>query len=165
MRAGGCAAAAVADAVRARAVPRHPNEERPVVAVVGRPPVLRPRHQRLEVLLQCIEVKCLELLSVVELLTHRIGRGGVLVKHLQVQLIRPPMLVRHGATCVRSDHHWAFAFAIHVLSNRVLPLSFCIQGSRISRERTLTDLRFTCAATTAPKHGGGRTTEKAGRTI
>ena len=33
-------AAAVADAVRARAVPRHTNEKRPVVAIVGRPPFL-----------------------------------------------------------------------------------------------------------------------------
>src|SRR5262249_45976661 len=38
--AGGCAAPAVGDAVRAGAVPRHPNEERTVMAVVSRPPVL-----------------------------------------------------------------------------------------------------------------------------
>src|SRR5207245_11081842 len=31
---------AVGDAVRTCGVPRHPDEERPVVAVVGRPPVL-----------------------------------------------------------------------------------------------------------------------------
>ena len=40
------AAAAVVDAVGAGAVPRHPDEERPVVAVVGRPPVLRVGHHR-----------------------------------------------------------------------------------------------------------------------
>jgi hypothetical protein len=40
------AAAAVADAVRARTVPRHPDEEGTVVAEVGRPPVLRGRHHR-----------------------------------------------------------------------------------------------------------------------
>src|SRR5580704_9220312 len=33
--------AAVADAVRARAVPCHTNEKRPIVAKVGRPPILR----------------------------------------------------------------------------------------------------------------------------
>src|SRR6266581_8914027 len=41
--AGPGAAAAVADPVGARAVPRHPDDERAVVAVVGRPPVLRGR--------------------------------------------------------------------------------------------------------------------------
>ena len=44
--AGAGAAAAVADAVGAGAVPRHADEERPVVAEVGRPPVLRVGHQR-----------------------------------------------------------------------------------------------------------------------
>ena len=38
--AGACPAAAVADAVRACAVPRHTNEKRPIVAIVGRPPIL-----------------------------------------------------------------------------------------------------------------------------
>ena len=43
LRAGAGAAAAVVDAVGAGAVPRHADEERAVVAVVGRPPVLRRR--------------------------------------------------------------------------------------------------------------------------
>ena len=51
-----CTAAAVADAVRARGVPRHADEERPIVAVVGRPPVLGCRHQLDDVRLQGIEV-------------------------------------------------------------------------------------------------------------
>src|SRR5204863_6912520 len=38
--AGACPAAAVADAVRTRAVPRHTNEKWPIVAIVGRPPIL-----------------------------------------------------------------------------------------------------------------------------
>src|SRR5207237_1998782 len=38
--AGACTAAAVADAVRTRAVPCHTNEKRPIVAIVGRPPIL-----------------------------------------------------------------------------------------------------------------------------
>ncbi len=110
--AGACAAAAVGDAVRACAVPRHPNEERPVVAVVGRPPVLRRRHQLIDVLLQGIQVECLELLGVVELLAHRIGQGRVLVEDLQVQLIRPPVSVRHGPSrrvFAESAHHRALA--------------------------------------------------------
>ncbi len=47
----------------------------------------------MEVLLQGIEVELLELLGVVELLAHRIGQGRVLVENLQVQLIRPPVIV------------------------------------------------------------------------
>ncbi len=45
-----CAAATVADAVRAGAVPRHAHEQGSVVAEVRGPPVLRIRHQRMEVL-------------------------------------------------------------------------------------------------------------------
>ena len=46
------------------------------MAVVGRPPVLRRRHHRLDVLLQGIEVELLELLGVVELLAHGVGATG-----------------------------------------------------------------------------------------
>ena len=121
--AGGSAAAAVVDAVRASAVPRHPNEERPIVTVVSRPPVLRRRHQLCDVRLQCVQVKCFELLTVVEILAHWIRLGRVLVENLQVQLIRPPVLVRRGPNrrmSMRSAQHRAFAFGRHILSDRVL---------------------------------------------
>ena len=91
-----CAAAAVSGAVGASAVPRHPDEERPVVTVVGRPPVLGVRHQREEVLLHGLEVEFLELLRVVELLPHGIGWGRVLVEDPEVQLIGPPVPVRRA---------------------------------------------------------------------
>src|SRR5579864_1550804 len=42
-------AAAVTDAVRARAVPRHTNEKWPIMAKIGRPPILRVRHQGMQV--------------------------------------------------------------------------------------------------------------------
>ena len=71
--AGPSAAAAVAHAVGACAVPRHADHERPVVTVVGRPPVLRVGHQRIEVLFHGTQVEALELLGVVEVLAHRIG--------------------------------------------------------------------------------------------
>ena len=93
------------------------------MAVVGRPPVLRCRHQLIDVLLQSIQVKCLELLSVVEIRPHWIGLGRVLVENLQVQLIRPPVLVRHGPNrrvSVRSAQRRTLAFAFHILSDRVL---------------------------------------------
>ena len=61
-------AAAVGDAVGAGGVPRHADEERPVVAVVGRPPVLRGGHHLDEVPLQRLDVEGLELSRVIEVL-------------------------------------------------------------------------------------------------
>ena len=90
-------APAVADAVRARGVPGHADEERPVVAVVGRPPVLRGRHHLLDVLLQRIDVEGLQRLGVVEILAQRIRQGRILAENLQVQLIRPPVLIGRQA--------------------------------------------------------------------
>ena len=45
------------------------------------------------------------------------------MENLQVQLIRPPVLVRRGPNrrvSMRSAQHWAFAFGRHVLSDRAL---------------------------------------------
>jgi len=56
---------AVVDTVRTGTVPRHPDEERPVMAEVRWPPVLRLRHDPLDVLLQGIEIERLELFGVV----------------------------------------------------------------------------------------------------
>ena len=121
LRTRGAAAAAVVDAVGAGAVPRHPDEQRPVVAVVGRPPVLRRGHHHLDVLLHGIEVERLELLGVVERLTHGIGERRVLVEHLQVQLIRPPTQVRRGAgRCLPVAHHRALARARRLVLSRIV---------------------------------------------
>src|SRR4030095_2950753 len=54
LHAAAAPAPAVGDAVRARCMPTHPDKEWPVVAVVGRPPVLRRCHHLLDVLLQGI---------------------------------------------------------------------------------------------------------------
>jgi hypothetical protein len=59
LRAGAGAAAAVGDAVGAGAVPGHADEQRAVVAVVGRPPVLRVGHQRGEVGFTAREVEAI----------------------------------------------------------------------------------------------------------
>ena len=88
------AAATVADAVGAGAVPGHADEQRAVVAVVGRPPLLRVRHQGHEVAPDCFEVEGGELRGIVEVGTHRVGRRGVAVQHLQVKLVRPPLPAR-----------------------------------------------------------------------
>ena len=110
--AGSRAAAAVADAVRARAVPGHPDEQRPVVAIVGRPPILRVRHQGAKVLDHGIQVEALEFPGVIERLAHRIGQGGVLVEDLEVQLVRPPVAI--GPGCGSRVHDRALARALVV---------------------------------------------------
>ncbi len=110
---GSGAAAAVADAVGAGAVPGHADEQRPVVAEVGRPPVLRIGHQGMQVLDHGVEVEALELLGVVERLAHRIGQAGLLVQDLNVQLVRPPVTVGPGSGRV---HHRALARALFSLS-------------------------------------------------
>ena len=113
LHAAAAAAPAVGDAVRARGMPRHPDKERPVVAVVGRPPLLRGRHQLEEVPLQRFDVKFLELLRVVEILAHRIGPGSVRAENREIQLIRPPVLVRPGPSPLgsRRGDCWVLAFA------------------------------------------------------
>src|SRR5215204_2631470 len=102
LSAAAAAAPAVGNAVRARRMPAHPDEERPIVAVVGRPPVLRRRHELEEVPPQRLEVEALELLGVVEVLAQRVGKGRVLVENREVQLIRPPIPVRPRPMRLRS---------------------------------------------------------------
>jgi hypothetical protein len=95
--AGPGAAPAVADAVRAGAVPRHPDDERPVVAEVGRPPVLRGRQHVLDVLLDGVEVEARERGCVVELLAERVRHGGVLREDPDVEALGPPARVAAAA--------------------------------------------------------------------
>ncbi len=95
--AAGAAAAPVADPVRARAVPGHPDEQAPVVAEVGRPPVLRGRHELEDVALDGLEVELRELVRVGEVLAHRIRQGGVLAELREVELIGPPIPVRRAS--------------------------------------------------------------------
>ena len=85
--------AAVADAVGAGAVPCHADEQAAVMAEVRRPPVLRIRHQCGEVLLHGRQIQALERFGVVELLTHRVGLGGVLMQQFQGQSLWPPVAV------------------------------------------------------------------------
>jgi hypothetical protein len=120
LRALTATAPAVLDAVRAGGVPRHPDEERPVVAVVRRPPVLRCRHDVEDVPLQRVDVEGLELLGVVEVRAHRIEPGLVLVEHRQVQLIRPPVPDRPGAMRLGIRRGDSGAFALADASSLVL---------------------------------------------
>jgi hypothetical protein len=91
------AAATVRRAVGAGAVPGHADEERAVMAVVGRPPLLRIRHQRVEIALQRGVIELAEGRGVIETFGHGARERRVLVQHPQVQLVRPPFPVAaHG---------------------------------------------------------------------
>jgi hypothetical protein len=89
----GRAASAVVDAIRPCAVPHHADHERPVVAEVGRPPLLRSRQYLVHVPRQGVQVQRPELRGVVEVLAHRAGRGEVLPEDRQVEPVRPPVAV------------------------------------------------------------------------
>src|SRR5262249_28080978 len=77
------AAAAVGDAVGACGMPRHTDHQTIVMAEVGRPPLLRIRHQGMQVLDHGIEIKGLEFLGVIERRTHRIRQRGVPMENLK----------------------------------------------------------------------------------
>ena len=109
------AATAVTDAVGARAVPRHADEEGAVVAVVGRPPFLGVRHDGAEVCLNRGEVNRCELSGVVKVLAHRVGLGRILLQNPQVELLRPPVIIL-GADAGPCRHR-ALALVRHGLSS------------------------------------------------
>ena len=90
-------AAAVADPVRAGAVPGHPDEERTVVPPVGGPPLLGVGHDLDEVRLDRGEVQLLKGFRVVEVVAHRVGRRAVHAEDVEVELVRPPIGVPGAA--------------------------------------------------------------------
>ena len=114
LRTRAAAAATIRDAIGARAVPGHADEEPAVMAPVRRPPGLGIRHQGVDVALQRRQIELLELLGVVEGLAHGVGQGGVLVKNVEIELVRPPVLVGPagmGRVRGRPMHHRALAQA------------------------------------------------------
>ena len=129
---GAGAAAAVGDAVRARGVPRHADHQAAVVAEVGRPPLLRVRHQRMQVLDHRVEIEALELLRVVERLAHRIGQVGVPMENLEVQLVRPPVAVPVSAR-ERALARALVSLCVHGLSPITMWLTQCSSGSKLGR--------------------------------
>src|SRR3546814_6603577 len=68
------AAATVGGTISARAVPRHADEERTIMPIVGRPPRLAVGHQRGQIILHRLIVERSERRGVIEILAHRIGR-------------------------------------------------------------------------------------------
>jgi len=134
----GAAPSAVADPVRAGAVPGQADEEGAVVAVVRGPPVLGVRHQGVEVLLHGLQVQLGERLGVVERLAERVGLGAVLVEDPEVQLVRPPVphgrAAEGGGLAMRPDHR-ALALWGHGASPSALPRSAGMIPSRSRRSR------------------------------
>src|SRR5690606_13286677 len=86
-------AATVSYTVSSGAVPCHSNEEWTVMPVVGWPPGLRRGHQLEEVGFDGFQVKRLEFLGVVEVLTHRVGEFGVLPQQTKAKLVGPPVAI------------------------------------------------------------------------
>ena len=124
------AAAAVAGAIGAGAVPGHADEQAAVVAVVGRPPFLRILHQLVEVFLDGRQIELLELLGIVEVLAHGVGLVRMLPQDVQLQLVRPPVAVRGAAAGHRPMGHRA-ATACLFLVTHDLPLpSLALIGSK-----------------------------------
>ena len=100
--AAGCAAAPVAGAIGAGRVPGHADEERAIVAVIGRPPLLAVGHQGLDVRFQGVVVDRVECLGVVEVGIVRIGAATVFLQDAQFKLIRPPVPVRAPQQAARA---------------------------------------------------------------
>jgi len=85
----------IADAIRSRAVPSHPDEEGTVVPPVGGPPFLGIGHKVGEVLLDRRQIEGLEFFGVIKRLSHGIGHARVHAKNTEVELIGPPI----GVSC------------------------------------------------------------------
>jgi hypothetical protein len=97
-------------------MPRHANEQSAVVTEVGRPPLLRVRHQGTQVLDHGVDVEALEFLGIVERFAHRIGGGRVRMEHADIEVLWPPVAVPVSAGASR-DRALAGAFVslcVHV---------------------------------------------------
>ena len=81
----------------------------------------------MQVLDHGVQIEALELLSVVERLSHRIGEGRVLVQNLQVELVRPPARIRRGPShrvSASANIYRALGFGWIIGDNRRCPCEF-----------------------------------------
>ena len=97
-------------------MPCHADEEGAVMAVIGWPPVLGLGHQGHHIGFQGIEVQSLESRSIVKAVSHGARQAGMLMQHLQIELVRPPIAIRlrpdfSGLTAAM--HDWTFALGFH----------------------------------------------------
>ena len=106
----------IGHAIGAGRVPGHADHERPVVAIIGRPPLLAVGHQGGEIGLQRVIIERLEGFGIIEIFAHRVGRDAMLMQHVDRQAVWPPILVGTAEQGARLGAlHRAAAFA----SNRV----------------------------------------------
>ncbi len=84
LRAAACTTTAIMNAIGASAMPSHADEERTIMTIVSRPPLLRVGHQRKDVGFNRIEIELRKLSSIVEPVTHWIARRRILMKNRKV---------------------------------------------------------------------------------
>src|SRR5690606_5088623 len=87
------AAAAVPGAIGAGGVPGHADEERAVMAVVGRPPGLRGGQDLADVRLDGVEVEGGEFLRIVVVGAIGVGPRLILSQSREVEVLGPPVLL------------------------------------------------------------------------
>jgi hypothetical protein len=90
------ATTAVEDAVRARGVPAHADEQTGIAAVVRRPPILRGGDHRHHIGLEGLGIELGEFLRVVEIVAERVGLRRVHMQLRDVDLVGPPVLIGQG---------------------------------------------------------------------
>ena len=95
------AATAVGYPVGTCTVPCHANEERAVMSIVSRPPVLGVGQGGTDVRLQCFHIDLGEFCRVVEVCPVRVGIGVVLAQGCQIDTLRPPESGGFGEGVVR----------------------------------------------------------------
>ena len=111
LRARATAAAPVAGAICAGRVPGHADKERAIMTVIGRPPFLAVGHQRRQILLKRGIIDFFEFFTIIEIIAHRIRFFILLAQYAQIELVRPPVLVRGSClliACQRTMHDRAF---------------------------------------------------------
>jgi hypothetical protein len=86
------------------------------MAVIGWPPVLRLGHQGHDVGFKRVKVQGLKGSGIIKAMRHRVGQAGMLVQHLQIQLVWPPIAIGlHSdfSGLAAGVHYGAFALGFH----------------------------------------------------
>ncbi len=91
------------------------------MAIIGGPPILTIRHQRIDIRLHRRKIEGLKFFGIVKAFVHRIDQFGMLAQYFQIELIGPPIGVGPCArrrSCSSAMHHGAFAGAISITIHR-----------------------------------------------
>ena len=87
--------------IRSGGMPRSSDEEATVVSVISRPPILRIRHERRQVLLQGVHIQLLHFDRVVKVRRHGVGTVVVGLQRFEVEAIWEPVLVGGSVVAVQ----------------------------------------------------------------